>query len=123
VLSAALWPATSNEALPVLAQPAAASPATAANRFALALLHQLGGTGNLVYSPYSIDQALTMADAGAESQTASQIASVLDAPSASAAASYAGALRHALEQAVGSGSAAPTLDVANALWTQSGLAL
>jgi serpin B len=122
-LTAALWPAASPDARAVSVNAAAASPARAENGFALALLHQLGGAGNLVYSPYSIDLALTMADAGAEGQTASQIASVLDAPSASDAASYAGALRHALEQAVGSGSAAPTLDVANALWTQSGLAL
>lgn len=122
-LSVALWPAVSPDARAVPVHAAAASAAKAENGFALALLHQLAGAGNLVYSPYSIDLALTMADAGAEGQTASQIASMLEAPSAGDAASYAGALRDALERAVGSGSAAPTLDVANALWTQSGLAL
>ncbi|HEX2703331.1 MAG TPA: serpin family protein, partial [Solirubrobacteraceae bacterium] len=72
---------------------------------------------------YSIDVALTMADAGAAGQTASQVAHVLGAPAAGAAVADAASLRRALARAVGSGSNAPTLDVANALWTQSGLAL
>ena len=103
------------------AQPAAAGDAE--TTFALALLNELGRTSNVVYSPYSIDVALTMADAGAIGQTASQVAHVLGAPSADDAVTDATALRSALASAVGSGSSAPTLDVANALWTQSGLAL
>jgi serpin B len=97
--------------------------ATAESAFSLALLNELGGSGNLVYSPYSIDIALTMADAGAEGRTASQIAGVLQAHSAGAAVADAAALRTSLGRAVGSGVGAPTLDIANALWTQSGLAL
>jgi serpin B len=103
------------------AQPAAAG--SAETTFALALLKVLGGNGNVVYSPYSVDVALTMADAGAIGQTASQVAHVLGAPSADDAVDDAAALRSALSSAVGSGSNAPTLDVANALWTQSGLVL
>jgi serpin B len=103
------------------AQPAGAG--SAETTFALSLLKALGGSGNLVYSPYSVDVALTMADAGAIGQTASQVAHVLGAPSAEDAVADAATLRSALARAVGSGSNAPTLDVANALWTQSGLAL
>jgi serpin B len=105
---------------------AAAAPAAAGSAettFALALLKVLGGSGNVIYSPYSVDVALTMADAGAIGQTASQVAHVLGAPSADDAVADAAALRSALSSAVGSGSNAPTLDVANALWTQSGLVL
>jgi len=101
----------------------ATSAATAESAFSLALLNELGGSGNVVYSPYSIDIALTMADAGAGGQTASQIAGVLQARSAGAAVADTAALRTSLGSAVGSGAGAPTLDIANALWTQSGLAL
>jgi len=106
--------------------PAAAAQGAAVSAettFALTLLKALGGSGNVVYSPYSVDVALTMADAGAIGQTASQIAHVLGASSADNAVADAAALRRALSGAVGSGASAPTLDVANALWTQSGLAL
>jgi serpin B len=99
------------------------SAARAENAFALSLLHGLGAGGNLVYSPYSIDLALTMSGAGAAGQTASQIAHVLGAPSPGAAVADAALLRRELTQSVGSGTGAPTLDVANALWTQSGLSL
>jgi serpin B len=101
-------------------KPAAATAETA---FALALLNQLGTTDNVVYSPYSVDIALTMADVGALGQTASQIAHALQASSPAAAVADAAAVRSALAGAVDQGSGAPTLDVANALWTQSGLAL
>ena len=48
------------------------------NGFALALYQALRGEdGNLIYSPYSIFQALLMTGAGAEGETASQMASVL----------------------------------------------
>lgn len=50
----------------------------AANReFALDLYHQLqSGAGNLFYSPYSISSALAMTYAGAEGQTAEEMAAV-----------------------------------------------
>ena len=48
------------------------------NGFALALYQALRDEdGNLIYSPYSIFQALMMTGAGAEGETASQMASVL----------------------------------------------
>ena len=48
------------------------------NGFALALYQALRGEeGNLIYSPYSIFQALLMTAAGAKGATASQMASVL----------------------------------------------
>jgi serpin B len=108
---------------PSVAQLAAAGDASAENAFALSLLPLLGGAGNVVYSPYSIDTALTMADAGAAGDTAAQINRVLHAPSTTAALADAAALQRALSSAIGSGSGAPKLDFANALWTQSGLAL
>jgi len=48
------------------------------NGFALALYQALRDEdGNLIYSPYSIFQALLMTGAGAKGETASQMASVL----------------------------------------------
>jgi serpin B len=76
-----------------------------------------------VYSPYSIDTALSMADAGAAGNTARQIDHLLHAPSQHEVVADASAVRSALAAAVGSGPSAPQLDIANALWTQSGLAL
>ena len=108
---------------PSVAQLAAAGDASAENAFALSLLPLLAGAGNVVYSPYSIDTALTMADAGAAGDTAAQINHVLHASSTAAALTAAAALQQTLRSAIGSGSGAPKLDFANALWTQSGLAL
>ena len=52
--------------------------AQSSNGFALALYQALRGEdGNLIYSPYSIFQALLMTGAGAEGETASQMAQVL----------------------------------------------
>jgi len=49
------------------------------NNFALDLYHQLAKEeGNLIYSPYSIYQAFLMVYAGADTETRSQIADVLD---------------------------------------------
>ena len=47
------------------------------NRFAFDLFHALNGEGNLFFSPYSISTALAMAYAGAQGETADQIANVL----------------------------------------------
>jgi serpin B len=115
------------------AQPTASRPratlaavgtgASAENAFALSLLRLLGRAGNVVYSPYSIDTALTMADAGAAGQTASQISAVLHAPTPASAVADAAAVTRSLDSAVGSGFGAPQLELANALWTASGLAL
>ena len=99
------------------------SPAGAENAFALALLGRLGASTNVVYSPYSIATAMTMAGAGARGQTATQIDSVLGASSSAAAAANAAALRRAIDAAPAQGRGAPVLDVANSLWMQRGLPL
>ena len=103
---------------------AASASARAENAFALALLPRVAGSGNVVYSPYSIDTALTMADAGAKGKTATQIDRLLGAASPGMAAANAAALRSAVGSDVSDGTPdAPTLEVANALWTQQGVAL
>jgi serpin B len=52
--------------------------ASANNQFAFSLYQQLSkAEGNLVFSPYSIHQALTMTYAGARSETEAQMATVL----------------------------------------------
>jgi len=119
VCAALCLPAASPAASPA----PATNAATAESAFALSLLGQLGSSDNLVISPYSIDEALTMADTGAAGQTGAQIDGVLHAASESDAAADAAATRSALARAIHSGSGAPTLDVANALWTQTGLAI
>jgi serpin B len=78
------------------ARAAATTAASAENAFALNILRLVGGSGNVVYSPYSVDAALTMAGAGAEGPTAAQIDHVLGAPSVAAADANAAALRRAI---------------------------
>src|SRR5690606_32955235 len=59
----------------------AASLAGANNQFAFDLYQQLkSGQGNLLYSPYSLFQALTMVYGGARGDTAAQIRDVLHYP-------------------------------------------
>jgi serpin B len=106
------------------ARTAGAAAATAENGFALNLLRLVGGSGNVVYSPYSVDTALTMAAAGAEGRTAAQIDDVLGASSKAAATANAATLGHAIGAAAPSGVAgAPTLELANALWIEQGVPL
>jgi serpin B len=99
------------------------------NTLGLDLLRSLGPSGtNVVLSPYSIEAALAMADAGAARGTAQQINAVLHAHDATALdASNVTLGRHLLlatraPRGTPRGDAA-TLHLANGLWTQSGLAL
>lgn len=64
---------------------------TAGNTLALELLSRIASTpsANTVFSPYSIQAALTIADAGAAGQTAAQISHVLRAPADALSASNA----------------------------------
>ncbi len=102
----------------------ASTAAGAEQAFALALLPRLGATGNVVYSPYSIDTALTMAAAGAKGATAAQIDRALGASStANATANGAAVAREVLATASSGGSGGPLLELANALWTQTGVPL
>ena len=106
------------------AHDARAPSADEENAFALALLRLVGGSGNVVYSPYSVDTALTMAGAGAEGPTATQIDRVVGAKSTAAANANAAALQHAMAAAAESGqSGAPKLELANAIWIQRGVHL
>ncbi|HOT99739.1 MAG TPA: serpin family protein [Anaerolineaceae bacterium] len=93
------------------------------NGFALALYQALRGEeGNLIYSPYSIFQALLMTAAGAKGATASQMASVLGVDLNDPEIHN---LMNALNQALTTqpenlqGDAQPlTFTVANAVWAQ-----
>jgi serpin B len=124
VLACALAAGVASAGAGAAGAPSAAA-ADAENAFALSLLGQLGGSGNVVYSPYSVDTALTMVDAGAAGPTAAQISHVLGAASNAEATSNAAALRGVVQgAAAGAGTAnAPTLELANALWTQRGVTL
>jgi serpin B len=100
---------------------ASSAPAVAAtNRLALSLLPRVGGSGNAVFSPYSIEAALAMVDQGAAGQTAAQIDKVLGASSPAALAQAAPTLTAQLQKAAGTGSGAAVLDSAASLWLQSG---
>jgi serpin B len=106
-------------------------PATAVratNTLALELLPRLGGQGNVVFSPYSIEAALAMVDQGAAGSTASEIAHVLGGEDASALAGPNLALANALISSVSPPAGTKASDVAhlliaNGLWVQDGLAL
>ncbi len=103
---------------------AGAAPATALvagnTAFAFATYDQLRGTtdGNLLFSPYSISEALAMTWAGAAGETATQMANALSFTLGQPALHEA---FHALDADLttrGSGSEEParTLRIANALW-------
>jgi serpin B len=87
--------------------PSALGPAVAANNaFAIDLYEQVAPTvdgGNLITSPLSASFALTMAYAGAEGQTATEMAAALQLP-ADASSAFAG--QNALSQALASRAAA-----------------
>lgn len=99
----------------------AASLAAANNQFAFDLYQQLkSGQGNLLYSPYSLFQALTMVYGGARGDTAAQIRDVLHYPLSDEELHR---VSNALNLALSSGekdsnqnNSAFTLQIANALW-------
>jgi serine protease inhibitor len=113
--------------------PAAAANAMVAvrstNALGLDLLRAVGDpTKNVVLSPYSIQAALAMADAGAAGDTAKQINAVLHGDDAATLDAGNGALARRLMAAVRAPRGTPRgdaarLDVANGLFTQSGLTL
>jgi serpin B len=100
----------------------ARGPARATAALGLDLLRQLG-TGNSVVSPDSVAAALAMAGTGAAGRTAAQIAHVLHlaSPAAFAAVGRLQSTLAAEQAASGRGDAqAPTLDIADGLFLQSG---
>jgi serpin B len=102
--------------------------ARSVNRLALALLRKLDRATNVVFSPYSIQAALGMADAGASGETAAQIARVLGTGGHAQLAADAKALRKQLAATLRAPAGAPAsdvpqLEIANGLWVQAGLTL
>lgn len=96
------------------------SPADAVNSFAADLYHKLADSEeNFVFSPLSISAALAMVYAGAEADTAAEMAKVLHFPESSQQfhAAY-GELLNSLNQA--DALEGLDLNVANSLWGQSG---
>jgi len=90
---------------------------------AISLLQRLGsGGGNVVFSPYSIETALSMVGAGAAGSTATEIDHVLDTTRPAAVAAGLAAVEDRLSAASRS-PGGPRIELANGLWVQSGLAL
>lgn len=97
---------------------AADSAADAVNAFAADFYHELAGSGeNLAFSPLSLSAALAMVYAGAEEETAAQMAEVLHFPESSDAfhAEYGELLRNLNEADALEGL---DLNIANAFWKQ-----
>jgi len=95
----------------------------AGDAFAISLLQRLGqGGGNVVFSPYSIETALSMVDAGAAGSTATEIDHVLHTTRPTAVAAGLAALDARLTTAARV-KGAPQVDLADGLWVQSGLTL
>ncbi|HWF23840.1 MAG TPA: serpin family protein [Solirubrobacteraceae bacterium] len=108
---------------PARAAAAIPSAVRASESLGLALLNRLGhGAGNVVFSPYSIETALSMVGEGARGSTARQIDHVLLTRSPAAVAAGLAALNRRLT-AASTAPNAPRVDVANGLWVQSGLVL
>jgi serpin B len=100
--------------------PATQTTAAAIDAFAADLYaHLAGQSGNLAFSPFSIETALAMIYAGAGGQTAKEMAAVLHlGPNNAATQAAYGAL---LRQIAADGNAPGSeLDVADSLWGQSG---
>ncbi|HEY1785802.1 MAG TPA: serpin family protein, partial [Pirellulales bacterium] len=84
------------------------------------LQSQAGGSDNTIFSPVSISAALAMAYAGANGQTATQMASVLRfAGDSDAVSQEFGTLLSDLDSAGQGGNY--TLSLADALWGQQGM--
>jgi serpin B len=107
----------------------AAVAVSSTNTLAFELLRRLGQpTDNVVFSPYSVQAALSMVYQGAAGQTAAQIGRVIGGSSAPALAASDGALAKRLAAATAAPSRAPakdaaTLNLANSLWVSSRLSL
>ena len=94
------------------------------NGFAFAMYHEQGGTGNVIFSPYSISLAFSLAYAGARGETEAQMAETLkflpqetQHPAFNAIESRMSGLG---EKGGGGDSAPFRLNVANSAWGQEG---
>lgn len=90
------------------------------NQFAFNLFGALSGTntGNLVFSPYSISTALAMTYAGAQGQTASEMAQTLQYTIPQSR--VAPAVGQLIDETLAPSGAAYQLDVADRFWGQTG---
>ncbi len=98
----------------------------AGNGLAVDMLQRLGQPDeNTVFSPYSVQAALAMVDAGASGETASQMNKVLRASSAAALDASNATLANDLQGATHAAGGADAkhgvnLSIANSLWLQTG---
>ena len=94
--------------------------ANANNAFAFDLYAKLSGqTGNLFFSPYSVETVLAMTYAGARGNTATQMAAVLHLPSGDVAGGFSSLVGSI--QSDGKASPGLQLNIANSIWAQQGL--
>ena len=121
ILAAALVPLSAVDAAKPVVESDPKEAASSSNSFAADLYQKLKSTeGNLFFSPYSISSALGMTYGGAAGETAAQIQKVTHIPAADAA--HAG--NHALMESLrGAHNSKLEMNVANALWPQSGYKL
>ncbi len=104
----------------VAKSPDTAAVAQANNGFTLALYSQIDqGSGNLLISGYSVDEALSMVHVGAKNNTAAQIAAALEIPTS--ITNYDSAEASLTNQVVCGGiKDGYAIDVANGAWAQQG---
>ncbi|NLA79275.1 MAG: serpin family protein, partial [Chloroflexi bacterium] len=106
---------------PQASQEDLAKMAEANNQFAMAVYQLLAGEENLIYSPYSIYQALVMTYAGAEGETEAEMMKVLGLSDNEEAHNLMNALNKVLQYApdYGDDEMQPLVfSIANALWAQ-----
>lgn len=99
---------------------AAAGEASAGDAFALRLWRAaVGREGNAVMSPFSVAEAMGMAQAGARGETAREIAEAVLPEGVGDVPGYFARVNGDLTEAAGKG----RLQIANALWTREGTGL
>jgi serine protease inhibitor len=99
------------------------TPAAAVTAFGVGLMPRIGGSGNMVFSPYSVATVLAMAGVGASGATATQITHVLHLRSTAqipSIGSLSATLAREQSAAAAGASGAPQLDLANGLFLQQG---
>jgi serine protease inhibitor len=116
-------PATVAGARSAASSAPASSPGAAVTAFGVDLMRRLGGSGNTVFSPYSVATVVAMAGTGAAGTTARQIAHVLHLRSATQIPGIGGlssTLAHEQSAAAAGATNGPQLDLANGLFLQQG---
>jgi Serpin (serine protease inhibitor)/Sigma-70 region 2 len=131
-VSARLGPAlqlvsTARRGRPIPTDSNPAAVAQTEQQFSLSLLKQLSASGtsssNVLVSPSSLSTALSMLELGARGATETQIAAVLDSGNLTAQQQAAGWSALSAELALAGASGGISLQSANSLWLQQGLAM